>query len=93
MNKISREELQVNELSPQTKASLKSRIIVATILILALAPCLALGSWTFFVALALFLVLAIYELIKAPRKKIPLVGLGSHLFHCFWICLLVCHKS
>jgi len=69
MNKISREELQVNELSPQTKASLKSRIIVATILILALAPCLALGSWTFFVALALFLVLAIYELIKAPRKK------------------------
>lgn len=66
---MNKNEFVPNELSEQTKASLKSRIIVAIILILFLTPCIFLGSWTFFVALAVFLALAIYEILKAPKKK------------------------
>jgi CDP-diglyceride synthetase len=59
----------VNEISESTKASLKSRVIVAIILILLLAPAFVLGNWVFFFTVAVFLVLAVLEFIKAPNKK------------------------
>lgn len=59
----------INDISPETKASLKSRIIVAVVLIVALIPCFVLGNWVFFVGVSLFLALGTYELIKAPQKK------------------------
>lgn len=59
----------VNDITPETKASLKSRLIVAAILIIVLVPAFVLGGWVFFAFVSLFLALAIYEIIKAPQKK------------------------
>lgn len=59
---------EVNEFSPQAKASLKSRLIVAGILIILIIPSFFVGGWLFFGIVAIFLILAITEMIKAPQK-------------------------
>lgn len=67
MNKI--EPIHVNETTPEYKASLKSRVIVGAILIALVAPSLFIGRWLFFFILAIFLAIAVLEIIKAPKKK------------------------
>lgn len=61
----------VNDITEQQKASFKSRVIVAIILILLLVPAFILGGWVFFVAIAVFVGFSVYEMIHAPRKKYP----------------------
>jgi CDP-diglyceride synthetase len=68
MNDINR---GMNEITPEAKASLKSRVIVAGILIAILVPSFIIGSWVFFVVLGVFLAIAIHEMIRAPHKKYP----------------------
>jgi CDP-diglyceride synthetase len=63
---------QINEITPAAKASLRSRLIVAAILIAILVPSFFLGSWVFFFVVGIFIFLAAYELIRAPQKKYPL---------------------
>jgi CDP-diglyceride synthetase len=58
----------MNEITPEQKASLRSRIIVAGILIALILPAFFLGSWVFFGIVAIFLTLAITEMIRAPHK-------------------------
>lgn len=56
---------------PETgyKASLKSRVIVAIILLAILLPSIFLGSWVFFIVMSIFIVIAVLEMVKAPGKK------------------------
>lgn len=62
---------QMNEITPAARASLKSRLIVAAILIVLIVPAFFLGSWVFFGIAAIFLVLAITEMIRATGKAYP----------------------
>lgn len=59
----------VNEPPAGFKASLRSRVIVAIILIAIMAPALVLGSWVFLAIVGAFLCLAVVEVVKAPGKK------------------------
>lgn len=59
-----------NELSPETKASMKMRVIVGVIMAVVAVPCLFLGSW-FYLALAFFCIGAsTYEIAKLPSRKL-----------------------
>jgi CDP-diglyceride synthetase len=59
---------QMNTITPEQKASLRSRIIVAGVLIALILPAFFLGSWVFFGIVAIFLTLAVTEMIRAPHK-------------------------
>lgn len=61
----------MNEITPQAKASFKSRMIVAAILIAIMVPAFILGGWVFFGIVAIYVVLAVYEMIHASGKKYP----------------------
>ena len=60
---------KVNSTGPEYKASLRSRIIVGLILAAIIVPCLVIGGWAFFAAIAVFLAVAVFEMIQAPGKK------------------------
>ncbi len=53
----------------KAKASLKSRIIVAAVLIAIAIPTIFVGSYLFFFVMLAFLLIAVHEMIKAPGKK------------------------
>ncbi len=67
MNKIG--NIEINTPPEGYKSSLKSRVIVALILFVTAVPTFILGGWYYFFSVMAFLVLAIAEVIKAPRKK------------------------
>lgn len=62
-----------NEISEKQKKNLKSRIIVAMVLVVTCVPSFFLGGWFFFVLLAATMVIAIHEMLHATGKKFPLV--------------------
>jgi CDP-diglyceride synthetase len=62
----------VNEITPAQKASLRSRLIVAAVLIVLLVPSFFLGGWVFFGVAGAFLVVATHEMCRAPGHKLPL---------------------
>ena len=61
-------KIQVNDIGEKGRASLKSRLIVAGILIALAVPCIVLGGWYWFGFIFAFLLIAIHEVIKAPQK-------------------------
>ena len=61
--------IEINTPPEGYKSSLKSRIIVALVLFFTAVPTFILGGWYYFFAIMAFLVVAIAEVIKAPRKK------------------------
>lgn len=61
--------IEVNTPPEGYKKSLRSRIIVALVLIAIIVPILVLGGWWFFFGIMGFLLVAIAEVIRAPRKK------------------------
>ncbi len=61
--------IQVNVLDEKKKASLASRVIVAAAILLTCVPCLVLGGWVWFALMFVACIIAILEIIKAPRKK------------------------
>jgi CDP-diglyceride synthetase len=61
--------IEVNELTPETKKSMATRTVVALALVAIIVPALFFGSWVFFTIAAVFLALAIYEIMVAPGKK------------------------
>lgn len=67
MNKIG--NIEVNTPPEGYKKSLKSRVIVAIILVALFLPMLILGGWYFFFGIMGFLLIAIAEVIRAPRKQ------------------------
>lgn len=60
--------LEVNAISEKGKKSIRSRILVAVILIIIAVPCLFYGSWAWFGLVALASVFAGYEIVRAPQK-------------------------
>lgn len=61
--------IKVNDIGEKGKASLKSRIVVAAVLIALTLPCIILGGWYWFGIISIFLLIAIHEVIKAPNRK------------------------
>ena len=61
--------IEINTPPEGYKSSLRSRVIVAGILLVTAVPTFVLGGWPYFFAIMLFLLVAIAEVIKAPRKK------------------------
>lgn len=61
--------IEINTPPEGYKSSLKSRLIVAAILMVTAVPTFVIGGWAYFFAILIFLLIAIAEVIKAPRKK------------------------
>ena len=61
--------IEINTPPEGYKTSLKSRLIVAGVLMVTAVPTFVLGGWPYFFAILIFLLIAIAEVIKAPRKK------------------------
>lgn len=61
--------IEINTPPEGYKTSLRSRLIVAGVLLLTAVPTFILGGWYYFFAIMAFLLVAIAEVIKAPRKK------------------------
>ncbi|MCR5490995.1 MAG: phosphatidate cytidylyltransferase [Bacilli bacterium] len=72
--------IETNEIDDKKKASLRNRLVVSGILIAIAVPALVFGSWFWFALISLFLVMAIYEVIKAPNKKYsPLIYIFTYV--------------
>lgn len=69
MSKNLMDELKPNTPPEGYHASLRSRLIVAAVLIAIFVPTFVIGGWIFLFAIVIFAILAILEVIKAPRKK------------------------
>ncbi len=61
--------IEVNKISEKGKKSIRSRILVALIMIAVTLPCLIFGSWAWFAFVTVVGAMAGYEIIKAPQKK------------------------
>lgn len=77
MNK--KKMIETNELSPEMKASVKTRVITALVLAALCVPCLFLGGWFFFGLTFVVIILEAYELVhildlKTKFKHIILVA-------------------
>ncbi len=66
---MNKKKIEVNTPPEGYKKSLKSRIIVAIVLALVLVPAIIAGGWYYFFAIMGFVLIAIAEVIRAPRKK------------------------
>lgn len=81
--------MKVNKVSNDTKKSLKTRVIAATLLSLLSIPCLLFGSWFCMILILLIGLGSLYEFNKAMKKKIPLyiciVELVMFLSLTFWV--------
>ena len=75
--KMSRNKIEINELSESTKASLKTRVISAIVGIAIVLPCLMIGDWFFFGVIAFAAAVGTYEIIRCVKPK-----------HSFWITLI-----
>ncbi len=60
--------IEINNISEKGKKSIRSRVLVAIILIIIAVPCLFYGSWAWFGLVALAAVFAGYEIVRAPQK-------------------------
>ena len=71
---ISKDMIKVNEITPETKKSLKQRTITALLLVAIVVPPIIFGDWPFVVGLFIFSLIAIYEFINVlASKKFPLI--------------------
>jgi len=61
--------IQKNEISKETKASMRTRIISAIVMIALLVPCIALGGWFAFGAVFLCCIGCAYELVRITPLK------------------------
>lgn len=61
----------MNEITPQAKASFKSRLIVAIFLVLILVPTFFFGGWIYFAVIGVLLVFSTYEMIHVIKKSYP----------------------
>jgi CDP-diglyceride synthetase len=62
---------EMNEITPQAKASFRNRVLVAAIVVAIIVPAFVIGGWVFFIIAGIFLGVAIYEMITATGKKYP----------------------
>ena len=62
-------DLQPNELTPETKASMKTRIISAIVGLVVCVPLIVLGDFFFFAFVTFLVVVGTYEIIHCAKKK------------------------
>lgn len=60
---------EVNKISEKGKKSIRSRVLVALLLIAIALPCLVFGGWAWFALVTVAGAMAGYEIIHAPQKK------------------------
>ncbi len=66
---MSKKLIETNELSPEIKASLKTRIITALVMAAICIPCLFLGGWFYFGLSVIVSIFASYELVHVLKLK------------------------
>jgi len=69
-----------NELSLDTKKSMKSRILVGPILFVIIIPLLILGDYFFFCLIIILLGISTYEIIKAPQNETKKYSIATIIF-------------
>lgn len=69
MKKVEMPEIQINQVDEKFKVSLKSRLLVAALLIAVVVPCAILGGWPFFIVFSLMAFVAIWEVSASTGKK------------------------
>ena len=62
-------DLQPNELTPETKASMKTRIISAIVGLVVCVPLIVLGDFFFFAFVTFLVIVGTYEIIHCAKKK------------------------
>ncbi len=82
----------MNKLSSSSKHGMSQRLITGTVIVCTLGPCIFFGNWAFFILFAIFAVVGIHEILKAPgpRKYNWLVQLVVYAFvlsFIYWIFL------
>ena len=60
-------KIQTNEITPETKSSLKKRVITGLIMAAVAFPCIILGNWLYFAFIAVVTVMAAYELVHITK--------------------------
>ncbi len=87
-NKERKFDIGINVPPEGYKASLRSRVIVALILMALVVPSFFLGGYVFFSVVLLFVVLAIIEMIFAPHRRygwyVYLITFVVTLFYIYW---------
>ena len=69
MKKNNKEVLTPNELTPEAKASMKTRIISAIVAGIICVPLLVLGDYFIFALIAFFTIVGTYEVVHCAKKK------------------------
>jgi len=69
MKKIEPIEIEVNEIKPEVKASLRSRIIAGLVFGGITIPCVFLGNWVTFIFVLVLAFISCHEIVKAPTKN------------------------
>ena len=83
--------IETNEITPEMKASLKTRVITAIVMTVILVPCIFIGSWAYAIAGAILGAFAAYELVHvskpSKRFRIPIYIMTIMLVesYIFWI--------
>ena len=62
-------QIQVNEISEATKASLKTRIITAIVGLIIVVPLFILGDWFIFALILIATGIGMYEIIRCGKGK------------------------
>ncbi|MCQ2793267.1 MAG: phosphatidate cytidylyltransferase [Bacilli bacterium] len=66
---MSKKLIETNEITPEAKASMKTRIITALVLTALCVPCLFLGGWFFFALSVIISIFVSYELVHVLSLK------------------------
>lgn len=62
-------KLTPNELTPETKATMKTRVITSIILALICLPCAFIGGWFYFALVFVMVAIATHEIVSVERKR------------------------
>jgi len=68
MNK-NQSKITTNELSSETKASMKTRIITSIVLALICLPCAFVGGWFYFALIFIVVAISTHEIVSVERKR------------------------
>lgn len=70
MKRKNKLNIKVNEISEDTKASLKKRVIIGILMAIVVVPCVFIGTWAYLALVVLAVGAATYEIARVPSKKL-----------------------
>lgn len=86
---LNKREHYMNNLNVETKASMKSRILVGIVLVLIVVPCVILGDYVFAALILVASVISCLEIIKAPQSIEKRFNLSINIFAFFMMVALI----